>query len=332
MEDYVGVIHLDSNAIDSRTNNKPAQFVNYTPSLFAYSNKNFEVALTEIQYQHCWYNLPQEQYIGFFEIRSKIPHYMRAIPRGHYTSIDELLVLINKAIYDSCRHVQPKDDKEKHENDLLRSIVYYEKTQKIKLRNLDLVQYEISFSLELAQVLGFTNQFFMRYTKADYEMIEKQEIIRITSLYPSVRHTMSSSIPFHNNERRIKDLPGDEMYMCMRFESKFPRLSEGERPFDITGGVDKLFIYCNLIKPHMFGNHSKQILRVIPVDRKDLESFGQNVTKSIVNPQFFPLFETLFDRIEIEIRDRAGQLIPFTGGSVIVTLEIRPKKDGGFLF
>lgn len=333
MEDYCGIVHLDSNAIDSRTKNTPSSFVNFTPCLFTYSSKNFEVALTELQYQHSWYNLPTIQYVGFFEKPLKIPQFIRSIDAGYYQSIEDLLKIINDLIYWSCRNSREEDPKVKAANEKIKEgVLYYDNTRKMKIKRPDLLDYEIGFSYELAQVLGYTNHFFMVYTLSDYEQLAKQEEFRIRSMYPSVNMVAVAETPYHGAEGKKDPMPGGSNLVVMKYEARFPKTSVAERPFDVSGGIDQLFVYCNLIKEHMFGNQSKKILRVISINRSEFDRFGQNITTAILNPQFFPLFETVFDRVEIEIRDRCGQLIPFTSGSVIATIEIRRKEDGRLLF
>lgn len=321
MQDYQGVIHVDSHAFDSRTNNQAARFTNYLPSRFIYTDNDYEIGLTEIQFPQSWYNLPTDQYVGAFDKERK-PLRVFKIPAGHYENIDSLIDTVNAGIYEFF--VDPDAKPPEGVENLVKSIIYYDVGKKIRLFDVTpTIGFEILFTMELAQIFGFTDCFFQVYTKKDWEALRQEENIRITSIFPGVKLV---------TEGEVTALKENTQYMAMRYQARFHRHHIPERPFDITGGTDQLFIYCNLIKPHVFGNQIKQILRVIPVYQTDLTNFGQITTRSFSNPQFFPLFETSFDKIEIEIRDRLGILIPFKSGSVILALEIRRKKDGGLLF
>lgn len=320
MENYEGIIHVDSHAYDSRTKNTIATFTNYTPGRFIYNEDGYEVGLTEIMFPHSWYNVPSEQYIGVFD-KNGVPVKTVAVPPGHYEDIDALIDHMNALIYE---YIIPADVKPSDPTapDVAKSVIYYNNTKTIRFMKLESIPHEIVFTLELAQILGFTNNFFTVYTKRDHQAVRGSEVIRITSLFPSVRLTAEKNMRISNVDTEM---------VCMRYQSRMSVRHKPERPFDITCGTDQLFIYCNLIKPHVFGNQIKQILRVIPVYQTDLAHFGQISTRSFSNPQFYPLFETSFDKIEIEIRDRLGRAIEFKSGSVIVTLEIRKKPNGGFL-
>lgn len=98
MNNYTGILHVDSNAIDSRTpTNKISNFSNYLSSQFYYNDDNFEVALTEIQYTHSWYNIPDLQFIIVYNSKD-VPDYLFTVEPGHY-SIEELVNVLNHKLY-----------------------------------------------------------------------------------------------------------------------------------------------------------------------------------------------------------------------------------------
>lgn len=332
MDNPIGVVHVDSHSRDSRTYNSISQFTNYLPCSYSFSQGEYEVALTEIQYPQSWYNLRKDAYICLF---NSVGDYeamkMIEIKKGHYETIDDLLAEINRKMYEFFVPATAKGPEEAP--DLMKTIAWYGYDNRIRLHNFHetIGNVNIIFSYDLALLLGFTNDFFVAMPATVYET--RGDIVHdeITKLFPDVKLSEVSATKLLGPDGKIHP-KHSELYSTMRFRHKLavPRISR--LPYDITGGLDKIFVHTNLIKPATFGNQSKQILRVIPVYRQDLQHFGQNITRSFLNPFFFPLFINTFDQIDIELRDRLGRLIDFVSGSCIVTLEFRKRQDGQSLF
>ena len=84
--------------------------------------------------------------------------------------------------------------------------------------------------------------------------------------------------------------------------------------------INALYVYCNVVEPHIIGDCFAPVLRIVPVSGEN----GDNVVKTYDKPHFFPLKRRAFDTIEIDIRDDTGKKIPFESGRVVVTLQLKP--------
>lgn len=328
MQNYQGVIHADSHAADNRTSNTISRFTNYLPARFTYDDAEYEVCLSEIQFPNSWYNVPEHQFVACIDAAG-IPRFLAEIGVGHYNDIDELIRAVNTKLFLFFASRQKTPTIVSDSN--LHSIVYYTNSKKIQFKELpETTGYRIIFSLRLAQIFGFTNNLFIAYYDRDYETSASIDEMRVMTMFPGImrkRDHHSIFLDSGSNKTAVE-------YTLVTYEKRFqPARLVGEIPFDITCGFDQVFVYCNLIKPHVMGNKSCQVLRVIPINYSELDRFGQIICRSFDKPQFYELFETSFDRIEIELRDRLGNLIDFKSGTVIATLEIRRKQNNGsFLF
>ena len=84
--------------------------------------------------------------------------------------------------------------------------------------------------------------------------------------------------------------------------------------------IDALYIYCNVVEPHIIGDCFAPVLRIVPVSGEN----GDIVVKTYEKPHYFPIKRRAFDTIEIDIRDATGRKIPFESGRVVVTLQFKP--------
>ena len=97
---------------------------------------------------------------------------------------------------------------------------------------------------------------------------------------------------------------------------------EAERAPDFSGGVHSLYVYCDLVAPHIVGDVSVPLLRIVPARGLN----GEVVTKSYDEPQYHPLLCKTFSTVEIDIRDDTGRHLPFQSGKVVVTLHVRSRR------
>jgi len=90
------------------------------------------------------------------------------------------------------------------------------------------------------------------------------------------------------------------------------------------GIPDKLFVYCDICEPYITGDVQTPLLRIVPVTGcgRDYE-YGTSQVKHFSPPHYIPVRQTNFRRIEIDIKDDAGQKIPFESGTLTVTLHFK---------
>lgn len=97
----------------------------------------------------------------------------------------------------------------------------------------------------------------------------------------------------------------------------------GDWVADVTRGLTSLYVYCPLVDPRLVGDAQVPLLRIVPVEGKG----GQLVTRVFDPIQYFPLVQRRFQTVEINIRDDAGDIVPFERGRVVVTLHCRKRKE-----
>lgn len=103
----------------------------------------------------------------------------------------------------------------------------------------------------------------------------------------------------------------------------FQRTVKSEYTADIYQGNYSIYVYCNLVQPHLVGDQAHSLLRIIPVN---IENQGKVVTNTYQKVQYYPLSFDRFDTVEINIKDDTNNFISFERGKSIVTLHLREKK------
>ena len=85
--------------------------------------------------------------------------------------------------------------------------------------------------------------------------------------------------------------------------------------------IDNLFIYTDIVEHETVGNSLAPLLRVVNVeDRK-----GTQISVHYQTPHYKRVQTKVFDTIEIDIRDGTGESVPFTRGTLILTVHFRRK-------
>jgi hypothetical protein len=88
---------------------------------------------------------------------------------------------------------------------------------------------------------------------------------------------------------------------------------------------NQMYIYSSLVDPIMVGGVYVPLLRSIWVESK--YNYGDIVHKNVKNKMYLPVSSTSINNIEIEIRNDAGELIPFPYGSK-TNLTLHLKSNG----
>lgn len=99
------------------------------------------------------------------------------------------------------------------------------------------------------------------------------------------------------------------------------------RAADIEAGLHAIYIYCDVLECVPVGDTMAPLLRIVEVGGVA----GEMMHLQYDQPRYVPLQKKTFDSIEIDIRDDAGDSIPFDSGKLIVTLHFRRAKDSYFL-
>ena len=88
---------------------------------------------------------------------------------------------------------------------------------------------------------------------------------------------------------------------------------------DIIQGKHHLYVYCELVQPHIVDNVKVYLLRIVNVEKGDI------VTKVYEYIQQFPVLTKKFDIIEINIKEDMKAAIALNHVQKIVTLHFRQK-------
>ena len=202
----------------------------------------------------------------------------------------------------------------------------------------------IRFTPQLAILLGYESYWFdvLRFRTAIVDEAELRMVRAVEDKFTKQHR--------HMRIRKVKDFPidlpkgqpvenevlGNRVLFYAPRDERNQEHATGARQSQteprLKSGIEEVFIYCSIIKHHMIGNTFKQLLRVTPVFPSASINRGEPIVLTYDRPYYFPLFDTAFDCIEIELRDRAGELLVLESGSVIAVIEIRRKKHANELY
>lgn len=97
-----------------------------------------------------------------------------------------------------------------------------------------------------------------------------------------------------------------------------------ESPFvtDLSGGLECLYIYSNIVSYQIVDDTKARLLKVIPIEGKH----GEMVYRSFDVPTYYPIGTKDFQDVSIDLRTSAGNKIPFSHGRIVVNLHFRRKS------
>jgi hypothetical protein len=93
-------------------------------------------------------------------------------------------------------------------------------------------------------------------------------------------------------------------------------------PIDLSGSIDTLFIYTDIIKPQIVGSVCAPLLRACSTHGKH----GEMIEESFVRPQYIDLLCKEIGEIRIQIRTDSGSFVDFAYGTVRCVLHFRQKS------
>lgn len=92
----------------------------------------------------------------------------------------------------------------------------------------------------------------------------------------------------------------------------------------LARGIHNLYIYTNIVEYSRVGNIEAPLLRTFPLSTVQ----KQMINREFINRAYVPINRSIINRIDISIRDDAGNVVPFdSSGTTILTLEIRAKRS-----
>lgn len=109
--------------------------------------------------------------------------------------------------------------------------------------------------------------------------------------------------------------------MFADYEVKAP-----SKPDFNIGLPSHMFVYCDIIKPHIVGNNMRQLLRNVTINTKKY-CYGGHGHITFSHPQYLPVNVTETDQITIDIKDSDDCLVPFISGNSSLLLHFRRRYD-----
>jgi hypothetical protein len=251
-------------------------------------NGEWEVGLSQFIFTKSWYTIVKRESMNlrYFAGGTRIVKDIQIV-KGHYNTIETLIEAINNKW----------DEAEVEYSIDCPRLELHPQTSRINIRrsihNNRLVFPE--FSLDLCEMLGFD--------KAKMDADTGKTLI----LYETELNTVEASErPNWNPEEAPKEL---------NYWS--------EKPYDITGNLHSLFVYCDIVRPSFVGDSFTQLLSIATVPPQ--YKFGQTINIAYNPIQYCRILNKQFESIEIDIKDDTGRQIPFEFGRSIVVLHFRKK-------
>ena len=255
-------------------------------------NANWQVGIAELSYQRSWYNINKEENIEikYFDKKLKTKNFI--LKPGYY-SIEDLIASINRLFRLEESNSTVKLPK-------LRIIV------KKSSENLE-IEFAIHknmlvfpvFSENLNQILGINKESFDNMSDT---------ILLGYGTQAALAKKLSGNIDNDEYDYIPMSEPNGNVYLS-------------QDNVNISGGLNTLYCYCDLVLPSYVGDSLTQLLKVIEIPSDS--DFRDQIHIIYSNIQYFPLLTKEFDCIEIDIKDDTGEHIKFNRGLTVVKLHFR---------
>jgi hypothetical protein len=94
-----------------------------------------------------------------------------------------------------------------------------------------------------------------------------------------------------------------------------------EYPPDMRGGIDSIYVYCDLVEPQIVGDSMEPLLRILPVSG----NYGDIVHRVFDSPHYVDVLQKEFSSVGISIKTDRDLPVPFRFGKSVVKLHFRRK-------
>jgi len=274
---------------NTHVGNKTCEFRIHLPDVIKLSGE-WDVALAQIQYPKSWHNLTDDEDVrrGFHKNEFYI------------TIKDENISTFKVAL--PAGHYDTVDD-------LLATIIRETESQ---VKELTLITLEGKDGVpskeetELAKVLKKVPQAIFW----DFDPI----IRRVTMKF---KDDVIISIRLSEQLKYMLGFEERDLYNWDMFKDR------AKYPIDMRGGVDALYVYCDLVENQIIGNVREPLLRILPVQGL----YGEIIDQDFVARHYIPILKKEFSTVHISIKSDRNELIPFSFGKVIVKLHFRPRSN-----
>ena len=98
----------------------------------------------------------------------------------------------------------------------------------------------------------------------------------------------------------------------------------GENDASVTGGLNNIYVYTDIIKELTVGGVNAPLLRIVNLSLKTNNE--GSTSKNYDKLYYHPLNSLYVETINIQLRDEIGKLVHFDSGTVVVTLSFRQSE------
>jgi len=274
---------------NTHVGNKTSEFRVQLPDVVKLSGE-WDVALAQIQYPKSWNNITDEQdqrkafHKNEIYITIKDDDYSTfkvTLPPSHYDTINDLLSSIINQTEDQVKELV---------HEALRVAKKDGKTTKKENRH--------QTTLKMVPKAIFW----------DFDPVIKRVTVKFNTDYVMV-------IRLSEHLKYVLGFQDTDLYNTEGYKDM------AKHPFDMRGGIDALYVYCDLVENQIVGNVREPLLRILPVQG----SYGEIVNQDFVARHYIPVLKKEFSTVQISIKSDTDQPIPFAFGKVIVKLHFRSR-------
>lgn len=98
-----------------------------------------------------------------------------------------------------------------------------------------------------------------------------------------------------------------------------PKTITSNHPVDMSGGLNHLFVYCDILKPQIVGNVLAPLLQIVSIEG----SYTDVISRIYISPHYVPVLKKSFNTLEINIKNDQNKPFDFEFGKTIVKLHFR---------
>ena len=99
----------------------------------------------------------------------------------------------------------------------------------------------------------------------------------------------------------------DMQHVLGFYDSNVTNSKDADSVVDMAQGFYSLYVYTNIVEPHLVGDSAVPLLRIVPLEGKH----GDKVSKTFDNVQHVPVLHKEFGMREVDIRDDSGRSASF---------------------
>lgn len=271
-------VTLPSNVINHHNKNSIGDYITNLSETLRLDT-DWRVGLCEIHYTNSWYNLKEACNIDIVDSSDNKLMPSFKLPAGRYDNIETLVSSIRQRMWRT------------NSINKLPVLSYDIPSQKFRMKygqaaDSDHPEITLKFGCELGSMLGTTD---------GYDIKQSEYL------------TYLSTLP----DNEISKLPEQEFWVASSW-------LDARHSFDLSGGINNLYIYSDVVDYGFVGNVKARLLRVVKVPSS--AKFGEQVSIIYEKPYYKPLATKDINQIRISIKDDAGEDVDFRFGRVEVTL------------